>query len=166
MNKQEKYDELLPQLAALIEGETEEMSVLANVSAALKEHFGWFWVGFYLDRSGELRLGPFQGSVACMHIAYNKGVCGAAFSQRKSIVVPDVELFPGHIACSSLSRSEIVVPIFRKNGNGVTQSDTETGCICPVGVLDIDSTELSTFDDIDRQNLERVCALLSSTLYQ
>ena len=101
-----------------------------------------------------------------MHIAYDKGVCGAAFSQRKSIVVPDVEQFPGHIACSSLSRSEIVVPIFRKNGNGVTQSDTETGCICPVGVLDIDSTELSTFDDIDRQNLERVCALLSSTLYQ
>ena len=150
--KQEKYDELLPQLAALIEGETEEMSVLANVSAALKEHFGWFWVGFYLDRGNELRLGPFQGSVACMHIAYDKGVCGAAFSQRKSIVVPDVELFPGHIACSSLSRSEIVVPVFSPNG--------------PVGVLDIDSTELSTFDDIDRQNLERVCALLSSTLYQ
>ena len=150
--KQEKYDELLPQLAALIKGETEEMSVLANVSAALKEHFGWFWVGFYLDRGNELRLGPFQGSVACMHIAYDKGVCGAAFSQRKSIVVPDVELFPGHIACSSLSRSEIVVPVFSPDG--------------PVGVLDIDSTELSTFDDIDRQNLERVCALLSSTLYQ
>ena len=166
MNKQEKYDELLPQLAALIEGETEEMSVLANVSAVLKERFGWFWVGFYLDRGGELRLGPFQGSVACMHIAYDKGVCGAAFSQRKSIVVPDVEQFPGHIACSSLSRSEIVVPIFRKNGNGVTQSDTETGCICPVGVLDIDSTELDAFDDVDRQKLERVCALLSSTLYQ
>jgi GAF domain-containing protein len=123
MNKQEKYDELLPQLAALIEGETEEMSVLANVSAALKEHFGWFWVGFYLDRSGELRLGPFQGSVACMHIAYDKGVCGAAFSQRKSIVVPDVELFPGHIACSSLSRSEIVVPIYGHNGHGLSRTD-------------------------------------------
>lgn len=173
MNKQEKYDELLPQLAALIEGETEEMSVLANVSAALKEHFGWFWVGFYLDRSGELRLGPFQGSVACMHIAYDKGVCGAAFSQRKSIVVPDVELFPGHIACSSLSRSEIVVPIYGRNeprtntdfygmSNGLSRTDADG----PVGVLDIDSTELSTFDDIDRQNLERVCALLSSTLYQ
>ena len=162
MNKQEKYDELLPQLAALIEGETEEMSVLANVSAALKEHFGWFWVGFYLDRSGELRLGPFQGSVACMHIAYDKGVCGAAFSQRKSIVVPDVELFPGHIACSSLSRSEIVVPIYGHKGHGLSRTDADG----PIGVLDIDSTELSTFDDIDRQNLERVCALLSSTLYQ
>ena len=152
MRKQEEYDELLPQLAALIEGETEEMSVLANVSAVLKERFGWFWVGFYLDRGNELRLGPFQGSVACMHIAYDKGVCGTAFSQRKSIVVPDVELFPGHIACSSLSRSEIVIPIFGTNG--------------PVGVLDIDSTELNTFDDTDRHNLERVCALLSTTLYQ
>jgi GAF domain-containing protein len=166
MKKQEEYDELLPQVATLIEGETEEMSVLANVSAALKERFGWFWVGFYLDRGHELRLGPFQGSVACMHIAYDKGVCGAAYSQRKSIIVPDVELFPGHIACSSLSRSEIVVPIFGKNGNGVTRKDTETCCDCPVGVLDIDSTELNTFDDTDRQNLERVCALLSATLYQ
>ena len=166
MKKQEEYDELLPQLAALIEGETEEMSVLANVSAALKERFGWFWVGFYLDRGNELRLGPFQGSVACMHIAYDKGVCGAAFSQRKSIVVPDVELFPGHIACSSLSKSEIVVPVFRKNSNGVTRKDTEACRDIPVGVLDIDSTELNTFDDTDRQNLERVCALLSTTLYQ
>ena len=112
-------------MAALIEGETEEMSVLANVSAALKEHFGWFWVGFYLDRSGELRLGPFQGSVACMHIAYDKGVCGAAFSQRKSIVVPYVELFPGHIACSSLSRSEIVVPIYGHNGHGLSRTDAD-----------------------------------------
>lgn len=162
MNKQEEYDELLPQLAALIEGETEEMSVLANVSAALKERFGWFWVGFYLDRGNELRLGPFQGSVACMHIAYDKGVCGAAFSHRKSIVVPDVELFPGHIACSSLSRSEIVVPIFGKN----SQESTRTGKDIPVGVLDIDSTELDTFDDTDRQNLERICSLLSATLYQ
>ena len=176
MNKQEKYDELLPQLAALIEGETEEMSVLANVSAVLKERFGWFWVGFYLDRGDELRLGPFQGSVACMHIAHDKGVCGAAFSQRKSIVVPDVELFPGHIACSSLSRSEIVVPIFGHNSNRLTGNDTDmgsnghgvtrNGTSVPVGVLDIDSTELNTFDDIDRQNLERVCALLSTTLYQ
>lgn len=176
MNKQEEYDELLLQLAALIEGETEEMSVLANVSAALKERFGWFWVGFYLDRGDELLLGPFQGSVACMHIAYDKGVCGAAFSQRKSIVVPDVELFPGHIACSSLSRSEIVVPIFGHNGHGLSRTGTDTGDIghvvtrkdtdVPVGVLDIDSTELNTFDDTDRQNLERVCALLSASLYQ
>ena len=148
MNKQEKYDELLPQLAALIEGETEEMSVLANVSAVLKERFGWFWVGFYLDRGGELRLGPFQGSVACMHIAYDKGVCGAAFSQRKSIVVPDVELFPGHIACSSESRSEIVVPIFK---DGEVWAE-----------LDIDSKELNTFDEIDKEWLERIVKVLTA----
>ena len=152
-NKQQKYDELLVQLSALIEGEHEEMSVLANVSAALAERFHWFWTGFYLEREGELRLGPFQGTVACMHIAHGRGVCGTAFERRESIVVPDVELFPGHIACSSLSRSEIVVPIFDGNGQ-------------PVGVLDIDSTELSTFDEVDRQNLERVCQLLSTNLYQ
>jgi len=152
-NKQKKYDELLPQLSALIEGEHEEMSVLANVSAVLKEAFGWFWVGFYLDREGELRLGPFQGSVACMHIAYGRGVCGTSFARCESIVVPDVEQFPGHIACSSLSRSEIVVPIFNSHGE-------------PVGVLDIDSTELDTFDDTDREQLERLCALITKTLYQ
>ena len=152
-NKQQIYDELTAQLDALMEGESEEMSVLANVSAALAERFPWFWTGFYLEREGELRLGPFQGTVACMHIAHGRGVCGTAFERRQSIVVPDVEQFPGHIACSSLSRSEIVVPIF--NGKGE-----------PVGVLDIDSTSLAAFDDVDRQNLERVCALLSSTLYQ
>jgi GAF domain-containing protein len=152
-NKQQKYDELLPQLAALIDGEKEEMSVLANVSAVLKEQFGWFWIGFYMEREGELRLGPFQGTVACMHIKIGKGVCGTSFERQESIVVPDVELFPGHIACSSLSRSEIVVPIF----NGSRK---------PVGVLDIDSTELNTFDDCDRKNLERVCEIISKTLYQ
>ena len=150
--KQQQYDELLPQLQALIEGEHEEMSVLANVSAALKERFGWFWTGFYLEREGELRLGPFQGPVACMHIAHGKGVCGTAYERRQSIVVPDVELFPGHIACSSLSRSEIVVPIFSKEGT-------------TVGVLDIDSTELATFDDCDRVNLEHLCQILTDALY-
>ena len=150
--KQQQYDELLPQLQALIEGEHEEMSVLANVSAALKERFGWFWTGFYLEREGELRLGPFQGPVACMHIAHGKGVCGTAYERRQSIVVPDVELFPGHIACSSLSRSEIVVPIFSKEGT-------------TVGVLDIDSTELETFDDCDRVNLEHLCQILTDALY-
>ena len=150
--KQEKYDGLLPQVAALIEGEKEEMSVLANVSAALKERFGWFWIGFYLEREGELRLGPFQGTVACMHIAHGRGVCGTAFAEKRSIVVPDVELFPGHIACSSLSRSEIVIPIYDSHGE-------------PVGVLDIDSTELATFDDTDRRNLEQLCLLLSKNLY-
>lgn len=151
--KQQAYDELLPQLAALVEGEDEEMSVLANVSAALKERFGWFWVGFYLERCGELRLGPFQGSVACMHIQHGRGVCGTAFDRCQSIVVDDVEQFPGHIACSSLSRSEIVVPILGASGN-------------PVGVLDIDSTQLATFDNVDREGLERICALLSNTLYK
>ena len=151
-NKQQIYDELTAQLDALMEGESEEMSVLANVSAALAERFPWFWTGFYLEREGELRLGPFQGTVACMHIAYGHGVCGTAFERRQSIVVPDVEQFPGHIACSSLSRSEIVVPIF--NGKGE-----------PVGVLDIDSTSLAAFDDVDRQNLERICQLLTRHLY-
>ena len=150
--KQKKYDELLSQVEALVEGEHEEMSVLANVSAVLKERFGWFWVGFYLDREGELRLGPFQGTVACMHIAHGRGVCGTAFERVASIVVPDVELFPGHIACSSLSRSEIVVPLF----NGSRK---------PVGVLDIDSTELSAFDDTDRRNLERLCPTHTKKLY-
>lgn len=151
-NKQQIYDELTAQLDALMEGESEEMSVLANVSAALAERFPWFWTGFYLEREGELRLGPFQGTVACMHIAHGRGVCGTAFERRESIVVPDVEQFPGHIACSSLSRSEIVVPIF--NGKGE-----------PVGVLDIDSTSLAAFDDVDRQNLERICQLLTRHLY-
>ena len=151
-NKQQIYDELTAQLDALMEGESEEMSVLANVSAALAERFPWFWTGFYLEREGELRLGPFQGTVACMHIAHGRGVCGTAFERRQSIVVPDVEQFPGHIACSSLSRSEIVVPIF--NGKGE-----------PVGVLDIDSTSLAAFDDVDRQNLERICQLLTLHLY-
>ncbi len=151
-NKQQIYDELTAQLDALMEGESEEMSVLANVSAALAERFPWFWTGFYLEREGELRLGPFQGTVACMHIAHGRGVCGTAFERRQSIVVPDVEQFPGHIACSSLSRSEIVVPIF--NGKGE-----------PVGVLDVDSTSLAAFDDVDRQNLERICQLLTRHLY-
>lgn len=151
-NKQQIYDELTAQLDALMEGESEEMSVLANVSAALAERFPWFWTGFYLEREGELRLGPFQGTVACMHIAHGRGVCGTAFERRQSIVVPDVEQFPGHIACSSLSRSEIVVPIFNGEGD-------------PVGVLDIDSTSLEAFDDVDRQNLERICQLLTHHLY-
>lgn len=152
MDKQKLYDELMPALASLTEGEHEEMSVLANIAAVLKERFGWFWVGFYLEREGELRLGPFQGPVACMHIAIGRGVCGTSFQRQQSIVVDDVEQFPGHIACSSLSQSEIVIPIFNRQGK-------------PVGVLDIDSTRLATFDDTDRKNLEAVCQLISKTLY-
>ena len=153
MNKQETYEQLLQQIAALIEGETDETSVLANVSAALHDAFAqFFWTGFYLVRQNELRLGPFQGTVACMHIQHGRGVCGTAWAEAVTQVVPDVEQFPGHIACSSLSRSEIVVPIMN-NAHRV------------VGVLDIDSKELATFDDTDRHYLERLCAMLTAVLY-
>lgn len=153
MNKQETYEQLLQQIPALIEGETDETSVLANVSAALHEAFAqFFWTGFYLVRQNELRLGPFQGTVACMHIQHGRGVCGTAWAEAVTQVVPDVEQFPGHIACSSLSRSEIVVPIMN-NAHRV------------VGVLDIDSKELAAFDDTDRHYLERLCAMLTAVLY-
>lgn len=153
MSKQETYEQLLQQIAALIEGETDETSVLANVSAALHEAFAqFFWTGFYLVRQNELRLGPFQGTVACMHIQHGRGVCGTAWAEAVTQVVPDVEQFPGHIACSSLSRSEIVVPIMN-NAHRV------------VGVLDIDSKELAAFDDTDRHYLERLCAMLTAVLY-
>ncbi|MDX9747627.1 MAG: GAF domain-containing protein, partial [Paludibacter sp.] len=125
-SKAEKYRQLLPQLEALIGGETDVTANLANIAAALKETFGWWWVGFYLMKEGELVLGPFQGPVACTRIRKGKGVCGTAWEQRKSILVPDVNAFPGHIACSSLSVAEIVVPVF-------TTSDEV------LGVLDVDS---------------------------
>ena len=152
INKQQRYEEMLPQLASLIAGETEEMSVLANVAAVIHETFGFWWTGFYLVRQGELRLGPFQGPVACMHIQRGRGVCGTSWERGETIVVPDVEQFPGHIACSSASRSEIVVPIY--NMNKVV-----------VGVLDIDSRELSAFDETDQAWLEQVSRLLTQTLY-
>ena len=148
MTKEEKYEELTAQIKCLIEGETDAISVMANVSAAIQEKMGFFWTGFYVDHGDCLHLGPFQGSVACMRIPYGRGVCGTAFERRETIVVPDVEQFPGHIACSSFSRSEIVVPVFTEGG-------------VPMGVLDIDSRELDTFDDTDRRHLERICSLLS-----
>ena len=153
MNKRELYSSFLSDTALLIQDEYDEISVLANVAAALKETFGFFWVGFYLvktkeDVESQLYLGPFQGPPACYRIRYGRGVCGSAWQQRQSLVVPDVEKFPGHIACSSLSRSEIVVPIYNKESE-------------VVGVLDIDSTDLATFDDIDRENLEQLCQLLT-----
>ena len=147
MNKVEKYQLLTEQIKALVEGETDVVAVMANVAAAIHETMGFFWTGFYRVADGELRLGPFQGPVACMHIGYGRGVCGTAWKQRETIVVPDVEQFPGHIACSSLSRSEIVVPVFSKDGE-------------VLAVLDIDSKELSTFDDVDRLNLEAICHLI------
>jgi GAF domain-containing protein len=140
--KAEQYTALLPQIKALITGEPDQTANLANIAAALKEQFNWLWVGFYLVKNNELVLAPFQGPVACTRIRYGKGVCGAAWAQANTLIVPDVEAFPGHIACSSLSRSEIVVPMF-KNGE-VT------------GVLDVDSTELNTFDETDRQYLEEI----------
>ncbi len=115
-SKEEKYRVLLPQVQALMEGEDDLTANLANVAAALKETFGFFWVGFYLVKGGQLVLGPFQGSVACTRIAKGRGVCGTAWAQARTLVVPDVDAFPGHIACSSLSRSEIVVPLLRKDG--------------------------------------------------
>ena len=152
MDKREKYEALLPQLAALIDGETDETAVLANVSAALATELGWWWTGFYLVRDGELLLGPFQGPVACYHIAYGRGVCGTAWKEERTVVVPDVEQFPGHIACSSLSRSEIVVPVRDRQG-------------AIRGVLDIDSKNLSAFDDIDRQYLEQVVEIIARQIY-
>jgi GAF domain-containing protein len=157
MVKEKRYTSFLSDTALLIQDEHDEISVLANVSAALKEAFGFFWVGFYLVKEKEgsapqLYLGPFQGPTACYRIGYGRGVCGSAWQQRQSLVVPDVEEFPGHIACSSLSRSEIVVPIFNHASE-------------VVGVLDIDSTELATFDNIDRHYLEQLCQLLTENLY-
>lgn len=143
------YDSLIPQIAALIEGETDLIANLANITAALNEAFGFFWIGFYLRKEAQLVLGPFQGAVACTRIAFDKGVCGAAYSRRETIVVPDVEQFPGHIACSSASRSEIVVPVFDRNGN-VSM------------VLDIDSDELDDFSRTDAEGLEKIAALITA----
>jgi GAF domain-containing protein len=147
MEKEEKYKLLTAQIACLIEGETDQIAIMANVAAAIHEAMGFFWTGFYRVVGDELLLGPFQGPVACMHIGFGRGVCGTAWKQRETIVVPDVEQFPGHIACSSLSRSEIVVPLFDK-----------TGAVS--AVLDIDSKDLATFDDTDRVYLEKILALI------
>ena len=146
-DKAEQYTTLIPQIEALLYGEPDLVANLANVAAALKEQFNWFWVGFYLVKNNELVLGPFQGPVACTRIGLGKGVCGAAWQQAKTLVVPDVEAFPGHIACSSLSRSEIVVPVF-KNGE-------------VIAVLDVDSEHLDQFDDVDTQHLEQIVKLVN-----
>lgn len=145
--KEERYVALLPQLKGLLSGETDEVANLANVAAALKETFGFFWVGFYRVVGDELVLGPFQGPIACTRIRKGRGVCGTAWQEARTLVVPDVDAFPGHIACSSLSRSEIVVPLM--DGAGEVW-----------GVLDIDSSELNTFDDVDARFLEEACRLL------
>ncbi len=157
MSKTENYQLLVEQIQSLIEGESDAVAVMANVAAAIHEAMGFWWTGFYrvMPKAGsddnELVLGPFQGPVACMHIPFGRGVCGTAWERRQSIVVPDVELFPGHIACSSLSRSEIVVPVIAASGE-------------VVAVLDIDSRELSTFDDTDSQYLETICSYIAPLL--
>ncbi len=148
--KQEQYEALVPQLKALLEDETDLVANLANISAALKEQFNWFWIGFYLVKEAQLVLGPFQGPVACTRIQKGKGVCGAAWEKAETLIVPDVDAFPGHIACSSLSRSEIAVPLLQ-------------GKIV-VGVLDADSSELDAFDETDAKYLEQIVKLLDLKL--
>ena len=147
LEKREQYRLIERQLSALLEGETDTVAKMANMAAVLHEAFGFWWTGFYRVAGEELILGPFQGPVACMHIPFGKGVCGTAWARGASVVVPDVEAFPGHIACSSASRSEIVVPVFGADGK-VT------------AVLDIDSDRLATFDEEDRIGLERIVGLL------
>lgn len=144
-SKEEQYESLLPQISGLLTGEDDLVANLANITAALNEQFGWFWVGFYLVKGNELVLGPFQGPVACTRIAKGRGVCGSSWAKQETLIVPDVEKFPGHIACSSLSKSEIVVPVFR-NGN-------------IVAILDVDSEELDKFDTTDKTYLEKIVAM-------
>ena len=144
--KESRYQELYQTIAAVTQGETDTIANMANTAALIHESFGFWWTGFYIVKGEELVLGPFQGPVACTRIGFGKGVCGTAWKRRESIIVPDVEEFPGHIACSSLSRSEIVIPIFKDDDI--------------LGVLDIDSKELSTFDETDRVWLEKISALL------
>ncbi len=146
-SKQEQYENLLPQVKALLDGEPDLIANLANVAAALKEQFGWLWIGFYLVKNDELVLGPFQGPVACTRIKKGRGVCGTSWQQAKTLIVPDVEKFPGHIACSSLSKSEIVIPLFKND--------------IVFGVLDVDSDVLNDFDETDQSYLEKIIALIN-----
>ena len=145
-SKEEQYQSLLPQISALLEGEHDEIANMANVCAALKEQFHFFWVGFYMVRGEELVLGPFQGPVACTRIKKGKGVCGASWAQEQTLIVPDVEVFPGHIACSAASKSEIVIPIIRNDK--------------VIGVLDVDSAELDSFDETDAAYLAKIIDLI------
>lgn len=151
LSKAEKYNSLLPQISALVKGERDATANLANISAALRQTFGWFWVGFYVVRDNELVLGPFQGDIACTRIRFGKGVCGASWAQKQSLLVPDVEQFPGHIACSSLSVSEIVVPVFDKSGN-------------VLAVIDVDSDKFDLLDETDVFYLEKIAGIASEVL--
>lgn len=145
--KKQQYESLLPQIDSVINGEPDLIANLANVSACLKQQFGWLWVGFYIVKGDELVLGPFQGPLACTRIKKGKGVCGTSWEKKKTIIVPDVNAFPGHIACSSSSQSEIVIPVIRNNE--------------VVAVLDVDSEYLDMFDETDKQYLEKLVTFLS-----
>jgi GAF domain-containing protein len=145
--REEQYEALLPQIKGMLQGEEDLVANLANVAAALKEQFNWLWIGFYIVKENELVLGPFQGPVACTRIQKGRGVCGSSWAQAKTLIVPDVERFPGHIACSSLSRSEIVVPVLKNNE--------------VVAVLDADSTALDTYNETDQHFLEAIVALIN-----
>lgn len=147
VSRVEEYESLIPQIKGLVTGEPDLIANLANISAALKEQFGWLWVGFYLVKDEELVLGPFQGPVACTRIKKGKGVCGTAWEKAETVIVPDVETFPGHIACSSASRSEIVLPLVAKGE--------------VIGVLDVDSASLNEFDEIDARYLAEILTLIN-----
>ena len=147
-NKEERYAMLLPQVVSLVEGESDRIAGMANMAAALAQTFGFFWVGFYRVIGDKLVLGPFQGPIACTRIAFGKGVCGTAWKRAETMIVPDVDAFPGHIACNSASRSEIVVPV---------KADGEV-----IAVLDIDSDRLGAFDEVDQRYLEQLVALLTA----
>ena len=149
-NKENVYQTLLPQIKALVGDEENKIAILANVAAAIHQSFDNLWTGFYLVEEKELVLGPFQGPVACTRIQFGKGVCGSSWKEERTLIVEDVDSFPGHIACSSLSKSEIVVPILKENR--------------VIGVLDIDSKQLSTFDEIDEQHLTELCLWLGTRL--
>ncbi len=146
-SKEEKYEVLMPQIIALLNGEQDLVANMANICAALKEQFAWLWVGFYLVKGDQLVLGPFQGPIACTRINFNQGVCGTAWARQKTIIVPDVDLFPGHIACSNASRSEIVVPLFKEDQ--------------VKAVLDVDSSHLNSFDACDQKYLEEIMKMIS-----
>ena len=149
MTKEEKYKELVEDIRALIDGETDMIAIMSNIAADIHQTMGFWWTGFYRVIHDELVLGPFQGPIACMHIAFGRGVCGTAWKRAETVIVPDVEQFPGHIACSSQSRSEIVVPVFSHEDNKKV-----------IAVLDIDSEHLATFDETDRKFLEEICGLI------
>jgi GAF domain-containing protein len=150
-DRQTIYKEIIPQIRALVENETDLIANLANIAAALKEALGFFWVGFYIKKNEQLVLGPFQGPIACTRIDFNRGVCGYAYRNKSSVIVPNVEEFPDHIACSSLSKSEIVIPIFDKHGE-------------VFGVLDVDSDKINDFSETDERNLKEIVSIIENLI--